>query len=185
MPTTTRTKMDAQTYVYLSETRDSAGLLLSEGRWTITLDSQTKRVLEAVFYDGHTSQVANIAQAHETISDMLELDGMICDIQGRVFDKAERDYVMSRMHYGSANYIVRDNLSNTVWRELYLAADGFGELASFSAAERLGWDWSHVRDSSPYAISKMARVLRAREARREIVHPADDVQNEDGSETWL
>jgi hypothetical protein len=158
--TTTTTKIDAQTYIYLSETRDSAGLLLAEGRWTITLDSATKRILEAVFFDGTTSMVANIQQAHEQISDMLELDGMVCDIQGRVFDKDQRDFVMSRMHYGSPDYIVKDDASNKVWMDCYLLADGFGDLGSYREAERVGFDWSHVRDSSPYAIGRIAEKLR-------------------------
>jgi len=46
-------------------------------------------------------------------------------------------------------------------------ADGFGNVRSLPAHQRfdLVWDWSHVRDSSDEAVTKMAGVIKAKAAR--------------------
>ncbi len=53
-------------------------------------------------------------------------------------------------------------------------ADGFGGYASIynlaqtsqEEAQSVFWDWSNVRDSTPFAVSRMAYVCRTRIARR-------------------
>lgn len=45
--------------------------------------------------------------------------------------------------------------------EVYCLGDGFGNLPPEElAAINDGWDWSHVRDSSPEAMARMATWLR-------------------------
>jgi hypothetical protein len=60
-----------------------------------------------------------------------------------------------------------DSLSNIESWELYCLADGFGrrtpeELALIND----GWDWSHIRDSSPEALAAIRARLDAILSRR-------------------
>lgn len=51
------------------------------------------------------------------------------------------------------------SLTEADYEAVYLLGDGFGALTEQGAAA-LNWDWSHVRDSSPAAITLMAVRLR-------------------------
>lgn len=69
--------------------------------------------------------------------------------------------------YGS----LRDRLSDSDWVAVYLQADGFGDCREGEAREWLidyiagGTDWSHVRDSSPEALSRvLAEIIRRQRA---------------------
>lgn len=79
------------------------------------------------------------------------------DIQGRVYNVEIRDYVMERMHY-DAPQRGHKPMSQARWICAYLMANGFGEITLEQAQEQC-WDWSHVRDSSPEAIERIAKFL--------------------------
>lgn len=72
----------------------------------------------------------------------------------------DRKLVVAYLHAaGSRN----DVLSDAETWELYCLADGFGKRTPEELEEiNGGWDWSHVRDSSPEAFAKMAAWLRDR-----------------------
>lgn len=55
-----------------------------------------------------------------------------------------------------------DRIGEVISWEVYQAADGFGAgLLSDELMEiNDGWDWSHIRDSSPQAFTAMANILR-------------------------
>lgn len=143
-----------QTFTYLSETRNSiTGVLAAEARWTIRVEDS--RIVSASFFDGYTEAIVDVLDHLDESNRMLAIDGRMVDIQGRVFILEIRDQVMGWMSYTSADYIVTDDRSNKLWRDCYMLADGFGALPSIKAAERVGWDWSHVRDSSPQAIRQI------------------------------
>jgi len=61
-----------------------------------------------------------------------------------------RKEVISYMHYNGENH---NKLSKKDYYNLFYLADGFGKLDPNSElAINIGYDWSHVRDSSPKAI---------------------------------
>lgn len=124
----------------------------------------------------HGSRRLNVADRLDQINNVLAEDGLMADIQGRVFSVEIRNQVMGWMHYGSADYIVTDDRSNKLWRDCYILADGFGALPSIKAAERHGWDWSHVRDSSPQAIRQIHDHITKTLARWE--REAEEARNE-------
>lgn len=72
-----------------------------------------------------------------------------------------RDLVVDALHFGGGIY-ERDMLTPHEQADLYVLCDGFGDfranrkaLASING----GWDWSHVRDSSPAAIVRCAQRI--------------------------
>lgn len=166
-----------QTFTYLSETRNSiTGVLVAEARWTITEDDS--KIQRVQFFDGYTEAIVDVPEHLDELNAMLAGDGRMVDIQGHVFSVEIRNQVMKWMHYGSTDYIVTDDRSNKLWRDCYMLADGFGALPSLNDAERQGWDWSHVRDSSPQAIRQihdhitktLARWEREAEETETIAH---------------
>jgi len=54
----------------------------------------------------------------------------------------------------------RSALPLNVFEQVYLLGDGFGGGLSREFAREQCYDWSHVRDSSPEAVSRMANALR-------------------------
>lgn len=71
-------------------------------------------------------------------------------------NEANRKFVMDHMSPTGAK---SDRLNQQQWERVYLEADGFGLIGRAFANEQC-WDWSHVRDSSPEAIDRMARAIR-------------------------
>jgi len=70
------------------------------------------------------------------------------------------DLIVACLHYeGGITHLVSDEIQ---W-EAYCAADGFGWLAP-EALEDIndGWDWSHIRDSSPAGKARIAYFLRSK-----------------------
>lgn len=70
----------------------------------------------------------------------------------------DRELVIAYLHHSGSQ---SDLLPEGIAWEVYCLADGFGrrepdELAGING----GWDWSHVRDSSPEAFARMAACLR-------------------------
>lgn len=69
--------------------------------------------------------------------------------------ESDRLWVMAHMHHtGSCAHI----LTAREWCRVWLLADGFGTVDREFAMEQ-SWDWSHVRDSSPEAIERMAAAI--------------------------
>ena len=73
-----------------------------------------------------------------------------------------RDFVISHLHWNGAN---KDVLSGKEQETIRLnLADGMGHIPNMdiSVHDKLdtAWDWSHIRDSSEAAFTKMAEVIR-------------------------
>jgi hypothetical protein len=66
-----------------------------------------------------------------------------------------RNFVMSHLHSTGAK---RHLLTDREWGFAYLNGDGFGTISE-AFARRNCWDWSHVRDSSPEGVVRMARAI--------------------------
>lgn len=62
-----------------------------------------------------------------------------------------RTAVMGYMYHGGEDHW---RLSDEQWIGCYLLADGFGQVDRDFATSQ-AYDWSHVRDSSPAAISRI------------------------------
>ena len=62
----------------------------------------------------------------------------------------DRKLVNAHLHHDGEH---NDKLDADVKNGLYEMADGFIETPDY-------WDWSHIRDASDEAISRMARVIR-------------------------
>ena len=71
--------------------------------------------------------------------------------------EATRHFVTSHMHSTGA---ARHLLSDREWGFVYLNGDGFGTISE-TFARRNCWDWSHVRDSSPEGMTRMAEAILA------------------------
>lgn len=52
----------------------------------------------------------------------------------------------------------RDKLSLRDWICVYLHGDGFGPITE-EFANKHCYDWSHVRDSTPFGFQAMAKIL--------------------------
>lgn len=66
---------------------------------------------------------------------------------------SDRDFVNTFMHHGGTMAHALDD--DQFW-EVYCLADGFGFLTSEELAQlNDGFDWSHIRDSSPEAFKRM------------------------------
>jgi len=71
---------------------------------------------------------------------------------------ADRSLVVACLHHSGE---MRDHLTAEQAQTVRRAADGFGLITGRdSASLDILWDWSHVRDSSPKAMARMALVLR-------------------------
>lgn len=83
--------------------------------------------------------------------------------------------VVACLHYSGEFHPAIDRRTAVRVREL---ADGFGSLRGPKSEEQWAclWDWSHVRDSSPEAVAKMAAALRnvaTATLRAEVARTAD------------
>lgn len=67
--------------------------------------------------------------------------------------EANWTFLVGYLHHSGERY---GSLSNTEQAYVRSHGDGFGETTD----PDLLWDWSHVRDSSPPAVSAMAGALR-------------------------
>jgi hypothetical protein len=75
-------------------------------------------------------------------------------------DPQDWELVVGAMTYREEDQTVK--LSDSQSQEVYLEADGFGDLKNNpEALETIGWDWSHIRDSSPKAVRAMAAKIRS------------------------
>lgn len=94
--------------------------------------------------------------------------------------KKARDLVVEHMHYDGAS---RELLTSEEFWEVYCLGDGFGKCSP----ERLrgingGYDWSHIRDSSPEGWVAMAeRIQQVKKDR--LVEKLLEQQKEKG-EDW-
>ncbi len=70
----------------------------------------------------------------------------------------DRELVVACIHWnGTLEHLVGDDLQ---W-STYCEGDGYGYLDGESLSEiNEGWDWSHVRDSTPEGWKRMADNLR-------------------------
>lgn len=77
-------------------------------------------------------------------------------------DQSQEDlsFIARFLHYRGDQCEVLD--ADEQW-DLMCMGDGFGPCSPEQLAEiNSGWDWSHVRDSSPNALSGMRRALEAK-----------------------
>ena len=76
-------------------------------------------------------------------------------------EKNTRKYVMKYLHWTGEKHDVLNGEQESHLR--YYLADGFGNLSEqdldTELIQDMMWDWSHVRDSSAQAFSKMARYI--------------------------
>lgn len=73
--------------------------------------------------------------------------------------ESDRDLVVSHLHHSGSR---KDAISNADAWEVYCLADGFGlQPPEVLVGINGGWDWSHVRDSTPEGWTRMAEALRA------------------------
>lgn len=76
-----------------------------------------------------------------------------------MISNADSELVVAYLHYSGPHTTL---LSDREIEELYCLGDGYGvRTADELAAINGGWDWSHLRDSSPGAIAAIAQRLRA------------------------
>ena len=81
--------------------------------------------------------------------------------RSHIIDKTTRKYVMKYLHWTGEKHDVLTDEQDSYLR--YYLADGFGNLSEQDLdreiIQDMMWDWSHVRDSSVQAFSKMARYI--------------------------
>ena len=71
---------------------------------------------------------------------------------------SDRDLVVAYLHYSGHHH---DALSDAEHEHAFTLGDGYGSCTADELGEiNGGWDWSHVRDSSPAAIAAIAAYLR-------------------------
>ena len=74
--------------------------------------------------------------------------------------EADRGFVVNCLHWHGVHFArVPKNVAN----KAYTLADGYGDFSQDPEGLRGindGWDWSHIRDSSPNGIRCMAEYLR-------------------------
>ena len=79
---------------------------------------------------------------------------------------SDREYVVMHLHYEGERW---GALSASDQTEARYLADGYGDLSGCDlegeGLDEMLYDWSHVRDSSPRAIARMATFIRSRAAR--------------------
>lgn len=91
-----------------------------------------------------------------TIQEREEAKAM--GLQGWDRDDADVDFVVSYLHWEGKNAKVLDRDESF---SVYLEADGFGDIkGNVELQKSIGWDWSHVRDSSGAAWARMAKTIR-------------------------
>ena len=70
----------------------------------------------------------------------------------------DREFVVACLHHNGS---LRERFTAQQQQTVRRAADGFGGVYGCDTDSLdLLWDWSHVRDSSPRAFARMAKVLR-------------------------
>ena len=81
--------------------------------------------------------------------------------RSHIIDKTTRKYVMKYLHWTGEQHDVLTDEQDSYLR--YYLADGFGNLSEQDLdreiIQDMMWDWSHVRDSSVQAFSKMAGYI--------------------------
>jgi hypothetical protein len=74
-----------------------------------------------------------------------------------------REIVVACLHHSGACAELASVSGNAIQARAREMCDGFGDGAAFAAACATDpdcfWDWSHVRDSSPYALIRASRYL--------------------------
>jgi hypothetical protein len=62
----------------------------------------------------------------------------------------------------TALYLPGSTLSLNDAAALFLAGDGFGRIPNVAAwkASGIGWDWSHLRDSTPEGVARITQTAR-------------------------
>lgn len=71
--------------------------------------------------------------------------------------KADWDLVCAHLAATTAG---SSPLNQATLERAFCACDGFGAMGTDALTINSGWDWSHVRDSSPTAIAAAAGILR-------------------------
>jgi hypothetical protein len=66
------------------------------------------------------------------------------------------DLIVQVLHW---NGPLHDQTSPEIAWAAYCLADGFGKLEG-RVLRKIGWDWSHVRDSSEEGLGRIAEYLR-------------------------
>lgn len=106
-------------------------------------DSDELRVATLFTEDGKPVVMTILGKAHETTPAADE----------------DRRFVASYLHHRGT--CVEALTTEEGW-ELYCLGDGFGRLSPEELAGiNDGWDWSHVRDSSPAALAAMRVRIEA------------------------
>lgn len=82
-----------------------------------------------------------------------------------------RKYVVEYLHYDGQ---VKGNLTPSEEVQAWTLCDGFGHC-DLNELDRIGWDWSHVRDSSDEAMIKTAEYIRRRVFGKDVTGFADMV----------
>ena len=68
----------------------------------------------------------------------------------------DRKFVTSHLYHSGKH---REFLKESEYIHAFLLCDGFGDLRQ-GGLGTVGYDWSHVRDSSPKAIKECAEYIR-------------------------
>lgn len=74
----------------------------------------------------------------------------------QVLSKKEWMLVFSFLHYKGEHYRA---LTAKELMQVWALGDGFGQL-DYIELNKIEWDWSHVRDSSPAAVVAMGQKIR-------------------------
>jgi hypothetical protein len=150
---------------------------LQEGKLRITfagklpdnLDAEVRRVHDAM---QNLDRPASSGKRGDFRGAFIEMGGeqvfdsvmlyMLINAPGTRADEyvdADVSLVTEHLHWDGAH---RGSLPNNVFSELYVMADGFGQHdAETLATINGGYDWSHIRDSTPEAYTRMADHLRS------------------------
>jgi len=78
------------------------------------------------------------------------------DDQAKI-SKDDFDLVVDCTHWSGKR---RHKLSDEDMFRVWTTANGFGKVTIEYIAEKLEWDWSHIRDSDSTAIAAIATYLR-------------------------
>lgn len=75
-----------------------------------------------------------------------------------MISNADRELVVAYLHHRGRH---AERLTDREVEELFCLGDGYGSRSAEELAViNGGWDWSHVRDSSPAALAAIAQRLR-------------------------
>lgn len=117
--------------------------------------------LDMVLNDYTKAIINNYQMTDKTVNDPKLKE--ITDGQDNllVFLGVEGLAFLSRMMKGQSDY--ENHISESEIYEAYILCDGFGKLTAEEHKNvNEGWDWSHVRDSSPEAILEAEKFLKSK-----------------------